>query len=162
MQQPPSCRDFHLGAIAVPNSDGPLFVPIRGLSKTSEFCFYMFDSHQDGGLEHLYYPQLKSVSPRLFPVHYLCRPTACFDCTRRPRITAQMATVLEPKKVVASFLDQIHVLDGEGKKFTKTFIGFKISNDVVSSPPPVLPLAQTHLCAPVRPGVPAPWAPAVL
>eukprot|EP01079_Euglenida_sp_SAG-EU17-18_P001619 gene1619-11851_t len=38
-----------------------------------------------------------------------------------------MATVLEPKKVVASFLDQIYVFDADGKNFTKTFIGFKIS-----------------------------------
>lgn len=73
-----------------------------------------------------------------------------------------MATCLEPNKVVASFLDQIYVMDAAGKKFKKTFIGFKITNDVVSSPPPALPPANTHLCARVRPGVPAPWAPAML
>eukprot|EP01079_Euglenida_sp_SAG-EU17-18_P002263 gene2262-70_t len=57
-----------------------------------------------------------------------------------------MATVLEPKKVVASFLDQIYVLDEDGKRFTKTFIGFKISNDVVSSPPPTFEPAAVLCC----------------
>lgn len=154
----PSCRGLSLGALAVPNVDTSVFIPIRNLPKNSDMVFYMFDPKSDGGLEHLYYPQQKYVSPSLFPAR---RPSR-FHCIRRPRITAQMATLLEPRKVVASFLDQIFVMDQEGRKFKKTFIGFKISNDVVSSPPPALPRANTHLCALVRPGVPAPWAPAML